>query len=137
MKRERLITGEIDSQNNMTAVSISAMLASWKKGFEEVNEFFADLIEEPFSVDVNPAIAPNLINEIEKPADGGQPEPEQQQEQPAEVGQTEPEEPQEQQQEEPAEDAAAELEQQAEAVEAVADFLTDEEKPEGGESDEP
>ena len=137
MKRERLITGEIDSQNNMTAVSISAMLASWKKGFEEVNEFFADFIEEQFSVDVNPAIAPNLINEIEKPANGGQPEPEQPQEQPAEVGQTKPEEPQEEAKEEPAEDAAAELEQQAEAVEAVADFLTDDEKPEGGERDDP
>ena len=133
MKRERLITGEIDTQNGVTAVSITSMLASWKKGFEEVNSFprFADMIEEPFDVELNPEIAKNLLQPIaDTPAE---PEPA-----PAEINtpEAEPETEEtpaaEPEPEEPAAEIENQLEEQAQAVEAVAEFLTDEERPEGG-----
>lgn len=138
MKRERLITGEIDSQNGITAVSITSMLASWKKGFDEVNEFFAEYIEEPFAVELNPEIANNMLEPIAQPAAQPEPEADSTPEATPEPEADEQPEP-EAQPAEPEEDTATEtneaLEQQAEAVEAVADFLTDEEKPEGGAED--
>ncbi|MBO5706824.1 MAG: hypothetical protein J6S05_07515 [Bacteroidaceae bacterium] len=134
MKRERLITGEIDTQNGICAVSISSMLESWQRGFDEVNSFFADYIEEPFAVELNPAIAQNLLQPITSAAaDGEQPEeqppeePAQETPEPADDNQSEgpaEEEAEQPAEPEPEESTGEQLEEIAEAVEAVTEFLT-------------
>lgn len=51
-KRERLITDEINTQNDYLELSVLEILASWKKGFDEVNEKYGTEI----TVSLNPAI---------------------------------------------------------------------------------
>lgn len=56
MKRERLITAEIDAQNDMVALSLLEMVTSWEKGFREVNELYG--------TDIHVELNPVLIHEI-------------------------------------------------------------------------
>lgn len=64
-KKERLITDEIDAQDNLTAMSITEMLESWQRGFDEANKMYGT----DFKVSLNPAIAQELINAV-MPDDG-------------------------------------------------------------------
>lgn len=59
-KKERLITDEIDAQDNLTALSITEMLESWQKGFDEANKIYGT----DYKVSLNPAIAQELINAV-------------------------------------------------------------------------
>ena len=56
MKKERLITGEIDSQDDFVALSLLEMAASWQKGLDEVNDLFG--------TDMHVEINPVLVHEI-------------------------------------------------------------------------
>lgn len=56
MKRERLITAEIEEQNDFVAISLLEMISCWKKGFNEVNDFYGTNIQ----CELNPV----LIREI-------------------------------------------------------------------------
>ena len=59
MKRERLINSEIDSQNDYLKVSLLEILTSWQKGFDELNEIYGTDI----SVTLNPAIMDELLED--------------------------------------------------------------------------
>ena len=56
MKRERLITAEIDEQNDYVAISLLEMITSWEKGFREVNELYG--------TDIHAELNPVLLREI-------------------------------------------------------------------------
>ena len=56
MKRERLITAEIEEQNDIVALSLLEMVTSWEKGFREVNEMYG--------TDIHVELNPVLIREI-------------------------------------------------------------------------
>ena len=56
MKRERLITAEIEEQNDMVAISLLEMIASWQKGFNEVNKLYG--------TDIQCELNPVLLKEI-------------------------------------------------------------------------
>lgn len=59
MKRERLINSEIDSQNDYLKISILEILTSWQKGFDELNKLYGTDI----SVTLNPAIMDELLED--------------------------------------------------------------------------
>lgn len=52
-KKERMITDEINSQDDYLAISLLDIVESWKSGFEQVNKFYGTNIE----VEVNPVLA--------------------------------------------------------------------------------
>lgn len=56
MKRERLITAEIEEQNDMVAISLLEMIASWQRGFNEVNKLYG--------TDIHCELNPVLLREI-------------------------------------------------------------------------
>lgn len=56
MKRERLITAEIEEQNDYVAISLLEMVESWEKGFREVNDLYG--------TDIHAELNPVLIREI-------------------------------------------------------------------------
>lgn len=56
MKRERLITAEIDEQNDFVSLSLLEMIESWEKGFREVNELYG--------TDIHAELNPTLLREI-------------------------------------------------------------------------
>lgn len=59
-KKERLITAEIEEQDNLIQLSITEILASWQKGFNEVNDLFGTDIQ----VELNPILLPEILNDI-------------------------------------------------------------------------
>ena len=63
-KRERLITDEINSQNDYLKISVLEILASWQRGFDEVNKMY----DTDINVTLSPAII-ELIAEPEEPAE--------------------------------------------------------------------
>ena len=159
MKRERLVSDEVNAQDQFVGLAMTQMLGSMQAGFDDANEFFADDILEPFAVDLNPAIVRTLLDLIapaqpqepaaapadpEEPADNpgeDQSEPQAQPQEPA-GGEQQNESSEErtdadtaaEQEAEPetAEVVETRLEEQAETVEAIAQALIDED---GGESD--
>ena len=62
-KKERLITAEVEEQDNLIQLSITEMLASWQKGFDKVNDLFGTNIE----VTLNPVLIPDVISQFEQP----------------------------------------------------------------------
>lgn len=58
MKRERLITAEIEEQNSFVSISLLEMIASWQKGFDEVNKLYG--------TEIHCELNPVLLNEIAK-----------------------------------------------------------------------
>ena len=61
MKRERLISDEVDSQLEYLQVNVIEMLSSWQKGLDAVNELYGT----DFTVKLNPIMIAELISEIE------------------------------------------------------------------------
>lgn len=55
-KKERLITAEIEEQNDMVAISLLEMIASWQRGFNEVNKLYG--------TDIQCELNPVLLREI-------------------------------------------------------------------------
>lgn len=60
MKRERMITGEIDEQNGFVELNLFEMVSSWKAGFDKVNEMFGTEI----TVGVNSLILEDIISKF-------------------------------------------------------------------------
>ena len=56
MKRERLITAEVEEQNSFVTLSLLEMITSWEKGFREVNELYG--------TDIHCELNPVLLREI-------------------------------------------------------------------------
>ena len=56
MKRERLITAEIEEQNSIVSISLLELVTAWEKGFEEVNKFYG--------TDIHVSLNPVLLKEI-------------------------------------------------------------------------
>lgn len=73
MKRERLVTDEVDAQNDYLEINILEFLAPWQKGLDAVNELYGT----KFKVELNPVLLNELISECEgasKPAEAAAPE---------------------------------------------------------------
>ena len=156
MKRERLISDEVTAQNDFVALSLTELIGSWQKGFDEINEMYPELIEEPFSVAVNPAVVRTLLElfklwtpaeaepegvaeDAEGPEDNPEPVEDTAPATPPEEGEENEDAPSEKEQpEEPAaaESVAEEIEEQAEAVRKIAEALTGDSTG-GGEDDAP
>lgn len=60
MKKERLITDEIESQDDFVQLSILEILSSWQKGFDKVNEIYGTDI----SVELNPVLIREIADEF-------------------------------------------------------------------------
>ena len=154
MKRERLITDEVNAQNDVVALNLTEMLESWQRGLNEVNELYADLIEEPFAVDINPAIvhvlfemlasppaaAPEGVSEEEagppednpEPAAEPEPEPEEGAEDAEVESKSDTEEDLAEEKQEASEVVEENLDEQAEAVAEIAEALSGDPDPEEG-----
>lgn len=146
MKRERLITDEVNSQNDFLQINILEMLAAWQKGLDEVNEMY----DTKFTVKLNPVLVPELLTETEaaEPEAAAEPEPtedpESDPEPEAEAAEAEPDpEPEPEAEataepeEEPKEALIEDLETKEEAVEVIVDMINDEDpEAEEGEKDE-
>lgn len=78
-KKERMITDEINSQDDYLGISLLDMIESWKKGFDEVNELY----DTDIQVEINPILIERIVSGFEEETQ------EQETEQPAEVEQTE------------------------------------------------
>lgn len=60
MKKERLITDEIESQDDFVQLSILEILSSWQRGFDEVNRLYGTDI----SVELNPVLIREIADEF-------------------------------------------------------------------------
>lgn len=128
-KKERLITAEIEEQDNITQISLLEIIASWRKGFDEVNRLYGTEI----SVELNPT----LLKDIAKSFEVTTPEPVEEtsatveeESQPEEETETEEvvEETVEDPVEEEAESPAEVIEDQEEVVDEVIDMIIDAEE---------
>ena len=64
-KRERLITDEIESQEDYLGFSVMEALQSWQKGFNETSDLYADILGNGrIRVSLNPAIIDSIISAI-------------------------------------------------------------------------
>ena len=61
MKRERLINAEIDTQDDFVQLSLTEILASWQRGFDEVNRLYGTDIR----VELNPVLLDTMVQELE------------------------------------------------------------------------
>ena len=61
-KKERMITDEINSQDDYLGISLLDMLESWKQGFDEVNEMYGTDIQ----VELNPILVERITAAIEE-----------------------------------------------------------------------
>lgn len=69
-KKERMITDEINSQDDYLGVSLLDMLESWKKGFDAVNEMYGTDIQ----VELNPVLVERITAAIEEVTPEAEPE---------------------------------------------------------------
>ena len=60
MKKERLITDEIESQDDFVQLSILEILTSWQRGFDKVNEMYGTNIK----VELNPVLIREISDEF-------------------------------------------------------------------------
>lgn len=65
MKKERLITDEIESQDDFVQLSILEILSSWQKGFDEVNRLYGTDIY----VELNPVLIREIADEFSGESD--------------------------------------------------------------------
>lgn len=141
MKRERLITAEIEEQNDMVSISLLELVTAWEKGFEEVNKFYGtdihvtlnpvllNEITEQFALDETPAIASEESEEVAQDEQESISEPD---EEPM-TGDTEEASESGTDESEQTESISDEIEQLEEVVEEVIDEIIDQE---GGDKDE-
>lgn len=61
MKKERLITDEIEQQNDYLAISILDIITSWQTGFDKVNEMYGTDIQ----VELNPVLVKEVVNAVD------------------------------------------------------------------------
>ena len=115
IKRERMITDEIDSQMDFLQINILEILASWQAGFDKVNELYGT----SFSVRLNPVLVPELLEEAAPAGDGES----DQEEATAPAGDGESE-------------MIEDIERKEEVIEDIVDMINDREESEEGENDE-
>lgn len=60
MKKERLITDEIESQDDFVQLSVLEIISSWQKGFDKVNELYGTDI----TVELNPVLIKEIADEF-------------------------------------------------------------------------
>ena len=122
MKRERLISDEIDTQMDYLQINILEILAAWQKGLDEVNEMY----NTKFTVKLNPVLLPELLQECAGTSSEPEPEP---QPEPEPAAEPEPE---------PEPDIKEEIEDREKQVEDIVNIINDSEtKVEEGEDNEP
>lgn len=154
-KKERLITDEINSQDPFVALSMTELLESWTRGFDEVNEMYGT----DFSVKLNPVLAPTLIESVLMDVSESDSEPisegvvddaiptqesdesaaeseDQTAESNAESAEDTPEDNPEVEQESLADQVESAVEDASEAVEAIADALTGDSESDAGDEEE-
>ena len=150
IKRERMITDEIDSQMDFLQINILEILTSWQAGFDKVNEIYGT----SFTVRLNPVLVPELLEEAapagdresdqeEAAAPAGDGESDQDEAAaPAGDGESDQDEAAasagdgESDQEEAAQEPIEEIESKEEIIEDIVDLINDKEEPEEGENDE-
>lgn len=155
MKRERLVTDEVDAQNDYLEINILEFLATWQKGLDEFNELYGT----KFKVEINPVMLNELIKECEgasepaeaaadeeaAPADGEQQQTETESDSTeeeaapedaaaAEEDPAEPEEDAAAAEPEPEEDPIEAIEEKEEQISDIIDMIND--KPEEGKEEE-
>lgn len=75
MKRERMITGEIDEQNGFVELNLFEMVSSWKYGFDKVNEMYGEMYGTDITVGVNPLALEEIVSKFGGASDPNAPEP--------------------------------------------------------------
>lgn len=143
MKRERLITAEIEEQNDIVSISLLELVTAWERGFEEVNDFYGtDIhvslnpvllkeIAQQFTLEETPAIAEEESEEVAQDSPESISEPV---EEPM-TGDTEEDTESDTDESEQPESISDEIEQLEEVVEEVIDEIIDNDQ-EGGDKDE-
>lgn len=146
MKREKLITAEIDTQDDFVQLSLTEILASWQKGFDEVNRLYGTEI----TVELNPVLLDTMVQEVEgegqteetttetpsnAPVEESEPDTEETTDEVNEEPETVPE---ETEPEETEKDPIEIIEEKNEVVEAIVDAINgvDESTEEEGETDD-
>lgn len=144
MKKERLITAEIEEQNDIVSVSLLELVTAWERGFEEVNKFYGtDIhvslnpvllkeITEQFTLEETPAIASEESEEVAQDAPESNSDPD---EEPM-TGDTQEAPESDTDESEQPESISEEIEQLEEVVDEVIDVIIDEEGGEDVESKE-
>lgn len=134
MKRERLVTDEVDAQNDYLEINILEFLAPWQKGLDAVNELYGT----KFKVEINPVLLNELISECEgasEPAEAAAPED-------AAAAEEDPAKPEEDAaaaEPEPEEDPIEAIEEKEEQISDIIDMINDkpeEDNEEGKEEEE-
>ena len=139
MKKERLITGEIDSQDDFVALSLLEMAASWQKGLDEVNDLFGT----DMSVEINPVLVHEIADSfIQAPSEATESDSEPMVSDTTEPIESDTEQPEQtesivdEETAEPEPETVEEvIEEQEDIVQKVLDAINDTEKEEGGEVD--
>ena len=154
IKRERMITDEIDSQMDYLQINILEVLSSWQDGLDRVNELYGTKL----TVRLNPILVKELLEEADAAAPAGDGESDQdeaaapagdgesdQDEAAAPAGDGESDQDEEaasagdgesDQDEEAAPEPIEEIESKEEIIEDIVDLINDNEEPEEGENDE-
>ena len=60
MKKERLITAEVEEQNDFVSLSLLEMITSWQRGFDEVNDLYGTNI----TVELNPVLIRQIADQF-------------------------------------------------------------------------
>ena len=143
MKRERLVTDEVEAQNDYLEINVLEFLAPWQAGLDEVNKMYGT----SFKVRLNPVLLNELLNECEgtsaaesEEAAANEPEgtePEQEEpttedpegaepeEEAAAANEPEGAEPEQEEEAEPEEDLTEEIESMEEQVTELIDIIND------------
>ena len=70
MKRERLVTDEVEAQNDYLEINVLEFLAPWQDGLDEVNKMYGTSLK----VHLNPVLLNELLNECEGTSAAAEPE---------------------------------------------------------------
>lgn len=145
-KRERLVTDEVEAQNDYLEINVLEFLAPWQDGLDEVNKMYGTSLK----VRLNPVLLNELLNECEGTSaaepeeeaaaadgesEGADPEPEEPTaedpegaepvEEAAADGEPEGAEPEQEEAAEPEEDLTEEIESMEEQVTELIDIIND------------
>ena len=124
MKRERLVTDEVEAQNDYLEINVLEFLAPWQDGLDEVNKMYNTSLK----VHLNPVLLNELLNECEGTSAAAEPE----EEAAAAAGEPEAAEPEQEEKAaaepegaEPEEDLSKEIESMEEQVTELIDIIND------------
>lgn len=124
MKKERLITDEIESQDDFVQLSVIEIIASWQKGFDKVNALYGTDI----TVELNPVLLKEIADVFIEPVSDATSESVEDTEEAVESDTVESEQPYEESDVETEESATEYLEASETVVEAILDVINDTEE---------